>query len=133
MRVALVSACLVVAVACTDSPNSPSRPIDRQVVLAPGQSVTIGAASLSLRFEGVMGDSRCPADVLCIQGGDAIVRIAVLPIHGERREYDLHTGNMMPVVHDDLTIALVELVPYPFGSLPPIQPGDYRVTLRVTR
>jgi hypothetical protein len=39
---------------------------------------------------------------------------------------------MKPVTHEDLTIALVELAPYPFSSRP-IQPGDYRATLRVTR
>ena len=46
--------------------------------------------------------------------------------------YPLHTGDMKPVTHEDLTIALVELSPYPFSSRP-IQPGDYRATLRVTR
>jgi hypothetical protein len=40
---------------------------------------------------------------------------------------------MQPVVEGDLTIALETLTPYPFSSLPPIAPGDYRATLRVTR
>ena len=29
-------------------------------------------------------------------------------------------------------IEVVEVAPYPFLSLPPIQPGDYRVTLKVS-
>ena len=33
------------------------------------------AAASRLRFEGVTGDSRCPVDAICIQGGDAIVKV----------------------------------------------------------
>jgi hypothetical protein len=38
---------------------------------------------------------------------------------------------MKPVKHGGVTIALLQLDPYPFVARP-IQPGDYRVTLRVT-
>jgi hypothetical protein len=77
-------------------------------VLAPGETGEVGTTGPRLRFQGVTGDSRCPAGALCIQGGDAIVRIDVLQKSGG-------------------------LSPYPFSSLPPIAPGDYRATLRVTR
>jgi hypothetical protein len=103
------------------------------MVLSPGQTVAIEGADSSLRFQGVIGDSRCPGDAICIQGGDALVRIDVIPSRGSASTYDLHTGSMQPVRHEDLTIELVELNPYPFGSLPPIGPSDYRATLRVTR
>jgi hypothetical protein len=124
---------LALAAACASNPaTGPSRPLDAQVVLAPGQTAPIEGTSLLARFQGVMGDSRCPADAFCIQGGDALVRIDV--IEGLRRSttYDLHTGSMKPVVHDDVTISLVQLSPYPFTS-GPITPGDYRATLRVAR
>ena len=45
---------------------------------------------------------------------------------------ELHTGDMQPVRHDELTIHLVQLAPYPFSSRP-FTPDEYRVTLRVTR
>ena len=118
--------------ACSDkSPSTPS-PVSREVVLAPGQAAAVAEAGLTLRFEGVSGDSRCPGDAICITGGDALVRIAVIPTRGGERAYALHTGDMRPVAHDDVTIALVELSPYPFSSRP-IQPADYRATLRVSR
>ena len=60
------------------------------------------------------------------------MQIAVLRARRGAQAYALHTGDMRPVAHDDLTIALVELSPYPF-SAQPIQPGDYRATLRVSR
>lgn len=86
---------------------------------------------MSIRFNGVTGDSRCPADAVCVQGGDAIVNLTATS-SGGTRELELHTGNMAPVQHDGVTIALVQLSPYPFSS-GPIAPGDYRATLRATR
>jgi hypothetical protein len=69
---------------------------------------------------------------MCIQGGDAQVQIEVVPEGGGRQPHVLHTGDSRPVSYRDLTISLVALAPYPFSSHP-IQPGDYRATLRVTR
>jgi hypothetical protein len=132
VRRALGSFCLLAAVGCSDgSPGGPTVPLNREFVLARGQSAAIESASVRIRFEGVVGDSRCPADVVCIQGGDAIVRIVVLA-GPTSRDYELHTGDMRPVRHEDLTITLVQVVPYPFSSRT-IEPGEYRVTLRVTR
>jgi hypothetical protein len=122
----------VLAFACA-SPTAPGDAIDARIVLSPGQTSPIEGAASSIRFQGVLGDSRCPGDAICLQGGDALVRIDVIPSFGASSTYDLHTGSLEPVRHHDLTIELVELTPYPFSSLPPIQPNDYRATLRVTR
>ena len=86
---------------------------------------------MRITFVGVTGDSRCPADAFCIQGGDAVVRIVVLT-GGGATPYELHTGNLRPVTHAGFAIALVQLDPYPFSSRT-IQPADYRATIRVTR
>lgn len=118
--------------ACDPSPTGPTVPLDREFVLQPGGAAAIEDSSVRVRFDGVLGDSRCPADVMCVWGGDAVVRIEVFQERGGMQEYDLHTGDMKPVQHGDLTIALVQLQPYPF-STGPIRPEDYRATLRVTR
>lgn len=117
--------------ACDESMTGPSVALDKTFVVAPGEVVSITDTSALLQFHGVDGDSRCPADAICIQGGDAVVRVSVTT-GGRRRDYELHTGSMQPVRHDDLTIALVELSPYPFSSRT-IAPGEYRASLRVTR
>jgi hypothetical protein len=131
MRQVFLGSCLLVVTACADPVTGPSSPVGADFTLKPGESRRVEGESLSVRFVGVVGDSRCPADAICIQGGSAEVRIAVtsgLAAEG----YTLHTGTMAPVQHGGLTIALVELAPYPFSSSP-IGPDDYRATLRVTR
>jgi hypothetical protein len=115
---------------CDESPpTGPS--LNEEFTLAPGEITPIAGAGVRIRFDQVEGDSRCPADAVCVQGGDALVHLAVVERSTER-PYELHTGNMEPVTHDGLTIALVGLQPYPFSSRT-IEPGDYRATLRVTR
>lgn len=131
MRAIFVTFCLLAVTACSEnSPVDPS-PINREVVLAPGQSATIAEASASLRFDRVENDSRCPGDAICIQGGSAQVQIQVLR-GGRTRPHTLNTGDSRPVQDQDLTITLVELAPYPFSSMP-FPPEDYRATLRVSR
>ena len=130
-RVVLVFAMLALA-ACDESPAAPTVGLDQEFVLAPGEVAKVADTGLRIRFVGVRGDSRCPADAVCILGGDAVVRIEVLSFGGGRHEYDLHTGDLRPVVHEGFTIALVNLAPYPFSSQT-IQPSEYRATLRVTR
>jgi hypothetical protein len=131
MRIAPVLAMVVLA-GCDEGPTAPTVGLNQEFVLAPGEVAKIADTGLHIRFSGVQGDSRCPADAFCILGGDALVRIEVLSFGGGRREHDLHTGDLRPVVHEGVTIALVKLEPYPFSSRT-IQPNEYRATLRVTR
>ena len=125
--------CLLLATACDEkSPIGPTVPLNQQFTLAPGQSASIEDTSLRVEFMRVSGDSRCPADAVCIQGGDALVEVRVN--NGGSAEYDLHTGDhsRAAVTHDGYRIELVQLQPYPFSSRT-IEPGDYRATLTVRR
>jgi hypothetical protein len=110
----------------------PSGPVNQQLTLAIGQAAVISDAGITIRCLGVPNDSRCPGNAICITAGDATISIEVQPSDAGRSQYDLHTADLKPVKHGDVTIAFLQLDPYPF--LPRlIQPGDYRVTLRVTR
>lgn len=130
MKRLLVGMCLLAATACLEiNPTAPGS-FDEQVVLGPGEQATVDG--VVLRFEAVVGDSRCPADALCIQGGDAVLKVRVSSASGRHVDYELHTADMKPVTHRGVTIALVQLAPYPFSSQP-IDPKDYRATLRVSR
>jgi hypothetical protein len=135
MRPFLVVLCLLVVTACDEqNPVGPTVAVNERFTLAPNEVATVRELGLSVQFVNVTGDSRCPGDAICIQGGDALVHIRVLD-GGAVSPYELHTGDSSraTVTHDQVRISLVELQPYPFSSLPPIQPGDYRATLSVTR
>ena len=133
VRVLILAAALSGASACDESITGPTVPIGQDFELAPGGAMSVAGAGapMTVRFVGVTGDSRCPADVFCVWGGDAIVRITVLS-EAQASFYELHTGTAAPVQHGAATIELVQLAPYPFSART-IAPHEYRATLRVTR
>lgn len=132
MRAVAAVFCLLLATGCfLDNPTDPG-PIDQQLTLAPGQSATIEGTSLSVKFIGVTGDNRCPADVVCILGGSATVKVQVAAASGGSREVTFETGDPKPITFDSWTLELVRLQPYPF-SAQPIVHDDYRATVRVHR
>lgn len=125
--------CLLLIAACEEnSAAGPTVPLNQEFTLSPGETASIQDTPVRVQFVRVSGDSRCPADVVCIQGGDALVEIRVT--NGSPAEFDLHTGDESRAVisHAGLRIALVDLKPYPFSTRT-IGPDEYRATLRVTR
>lgn len=131
-------ACLVamllalVAEGCSSSPSAPSADLNESITLSLGQTVRLSEARFSLTFDGVSSDSRCPGDAICITGGDAVVDVTVAPWVGSAVRYQLHTGGVGEVRHGSYTIALEQLMPYPFSSRP-FDPASYQATLRVTQ
>ena len=136
MRVVLWLICAIVAVGCVEerSPLTPAQALDERFTLAPDESAAIRDGGFTVQFVSVTGDSRCPADALCIQGGDAIVSVRVQDDRTGVSNFELHTGDAArsSATHQGFRVALVELQPYPFSSRP-FTPDQYRATLRVTR
>lgn len=125
--------CLLGVTACDEkSPVGPTVPLSQRFALAPGESVAVEGLSLRVQFLRVSGDSRCPADAVCIQGGDAVVHLRASG--SVTADYELHTGGppQSATTPTGYRIELAELQPYPFSSRT-ISPGDYRATLVVTR
>jgi hypothetical protein len=120
------------AAGCGGSIAGPSVPLDEPFTLAIGESTAVSGAQILIEFTGVTGDSRCPVDAVCIQGGDAIVGVRVSGAGSAT--YELHTGDQSraSVTHRSYRITLVRLEPFPFSSRP-ITDADYRATLTVTR
>jgi hypothetical protein len=132
MRLVAVLLCLLAATACDESVTGPTVSLDARFTLAPGETASVQGRGIRLRFEGVTGDSRCPADAICIQGGDAIVKLVASGNEGSL-SLELHTGDSSKasVTYGSVKVTLVELSPYPFSSRT-IAPGDYRATLSVS-
>ncbi|HKE83444.1 MAG TPA: hypothetical protein VKB50_06815 [Vicinamibacterales bacterium] len=134
MRAAIVLVCLLLGAGCDESsPVGPTVGLNERFTLAPAEVAVIRDAGLRVEFVEVSGDSRCPADVLCIQGGDALVHIRVIEGNASS-SYELHTGdsNRAAIVHGSVRIALAELQPYPFSTRT-IAPGEYRATFTASR
>ena len=135
MRLATIFVCLLAATAaaCDEPATGPTVSVDARFTLAPGETASVQGRGIKLRFEGVTGDSRCPAGVLCITGGDAVVKLTASG-NGNTLSLDLHTGDSSraSVTYGSVKVTLVELTPYPFSSQPEIKPGDYRATLVVS-
>ena len=135
--VRLISVIAIAHGCATSHPTVPDGPLNQQITLAPGQSAPVQGSSTRILFERVLGDSRCPANALCVWAGDAVVRIAVIESTGQQR-YDLHTNVYQPVPqgnvvrHGDLTITIVHLSPHPFAPIP-ISGDEYRATIQLTR
>jgi hypothetical protein len=128
--VILLSGVLAVA-GCDEKLTGPTAPLNQQFTLAPGETTVIADTDLSVRFNRITGDNRCPADAVCVLGGSADVNITAAS-DGSRRDHVLRTGDMQPVQHDEFTISLIQVAPYPFSARP-IDPAEYRVTLSVSR
>ena len=133
MRSLLLIFCLLLATGCDEnSPTGPTVPLDERFTLAPGDTVLIDGTDTRVQFLRVSGDSRCPGDAVCIQGGDAIVKVRVTT--GVTNDYDLHTADSSraTVTHGSFRISLVNLQPFPFSGRT-IAQSEYRATLTVTR
>jgi len=134
---ALLLLVLICPLACAANPAG--EPADNQntassVVLAPGESHRIPETDLTIVFETVVDDSRCPSGVTCIREGDAAVRLRIEKPATPPSSLTLHTsgpGNREAVV-DNVTLRLVEVKPYPSGDSKP-RPEEYRVTLLIQR
>jgi hypothetical protein len=131
MRSLLAAFCLFAVTGCFfESPTEPG-PVDQTLTLAPGQSASITGTTVTLKFDGVSGDNRCPADAMCVLGGSASVKILAASSSGSRTLI-FETGKLEPVDYGGLTVELTQLAPYPFSATP-IEHEDYRATLRVSR
>jgi hypothetical protein len=104
--------------------------LDQPVQLAPGESAALKAEKLEITFVDIASDSRCATDVTCIWQGTVTVR---LEIHSNgkvtRHEADASTD----VAVDGYVVDILDVLPARGPESQRIAPGDYRVTLKVTR
>jgi len=132
MRLILWFTVAVFLAGCGGSPVSPS-PVDVQLSLAYGQTVAVGTSGISVRFDSVVEDSRCPADAMCVWEGRAVVKVVV---SAARTEVDVSLqsspGSARAVEVGGVRVEWIQLEPYPYAGQP-TEPGAYRLTLRLTR
>lgn len=119
---------------CAGSSTQPSQtPLGEPFELRSGASAILDDG-LTITFDRVASDSRCPMNALCIWVGDALVQVTISQNAGGSVQRELHT---FPAAESEATylaysIKLVALAPYPRTDRE-ILPGDYVATLNVTK
>lgn len=101
---------------------------DAPFTLAMGDRARVESPDVTIEFQSVESDSRCPRDVTCVWAGDAVAVVAV--VAGDQREaLRLHT-NLEPRKAEALGVELEldDLSPYPV-STGKIAAADYRARL----
>ncbi|MFW9458082.1 MULTISPECIES: hypothetical protein [Xanthomonas] len=110
MRVEALAALMALSLAgCTAGGPVASRPIEGPVRL--GEIAAVDGPRV--RADRVIEDSRCPADVQCIQAGRLVVRATVLG-GGWSKEMDLTLGT--PVLVADGMLTLTDATPAPISG-----------------
>lgn len=122
----------VLAAGCITNPVQPLQPaLGQRFELRAGAPALL-QGGLTIVFVNVESDSRCPIDAVCIQAGDATVKLTLSHPSASRVERDLHTDRSgASVTYLSYTIALAQLGPAPRASQT-TRPNDYVATLVVT-
>ncbi|MEA9482336.1 hypothetical protein JH302_00430 [Xanthomonas campestris] len=109
MRVRVVAAVVISLTGCVSASPFTSQPIEGPVQL--GEIAAVDGPKV--RPDRVIEDSRCPADVQCIQAGRLIVKVTVIG-GGWSKQVDLTLGIPVPVADGMLT--LVNATPVPIDG-----------------
>ena len=124
-------ACILVAAACTGGPGGPNaqQTGEDEYAIPFGQSITLGTV-FEVGFQALLGDSRCPEDVVCVWEGEGRVELGVTLGDGPTRPFELSTRAPQRITEAGYEITLVALDPYPVstGQQPP---QNYVVRLRI--
>lgn len=143
-RLTIVAVLTLLATACKVVPASPeeapstsrdaaSAALGDTVRLGVGKQAVFDGGRFALTFVALDGDSRCPADAVCVWMGDAEARFR-LELDGRRAGSVLHTGlEPRQVEFAGYVVQLVDVEPYP-GTYDRSKPAPPAVAVvRVTR
>jgi hypothetical protein len=102
--------------------------------LGVGETARIKGEALTVEFESVGKDSRCPKGEQCVWEGNAIVRVWLRKGEEPRTALELHTSARGPAVGaaHGFAVRLLRLEPHPVTG-GTIDKKRYRATLEVER
>lgn len=130
---------MVLFTACLSNENwSADTPLDEPFDLPFSGTINIVDEGLTINFTGIVEDSRCPADVVCVWEGTVVVELMLTLDHATKAVVQLSTAWMSPAHQfsiDTLGFQVTLLDVYP-ASAPHdehIPNHEYIARLEVTR
>ena len=136
LLVALFSALLIISTSSCNKTGVAKNPVTTTVDL--NECIQRGSAnsSATLCFEEVIGDSRCPAEAVCVWAGTAIAKFR-LTTNGQEHILNLATmaWHVYPksIEVDGYRVELVDVKPYP-GTIPfPVPIHDVKAEVIFTK
>ena len=104
-----------------------------EVTLRQGEYKRVAGEQLAVGFKGVLADSRCPLDAVCVWMGDAVTELELTAVGGETGKLELHTSlEPRSQLWNGVKVTLLELQPAPRAS-EPTRPAAYSVRLQLER
>jgi len=112
--------------------------LNEAFALAGGQDAVIAGEKLRIRFDEVLEDSRCPAQVDCVWTGQARIAVVVHAAGSTPKTVAFNTNpapdqNVQTAQVGEYLIKLVSLEPYPQTPDDAIPLEQYRATLEVAK
>jgi hypothetical protein len=130
----LIFAISVTGIYATSQGTDTSARIGENFELRIGKTVTIAGEPLSVSFDRVVEDSRCPTNTTCVWAGTAVVQLGVRVSDTVRGSLNLQTlpDDAREAVFQKYRLRLIQLAPAPTDSAA-IPPEQYVLTLMVRR
>jgi hypothetical protein len=136
LRLFTLLVCGFLFAACGGSPTAADGPafrLDQSFDLRAGETASLSSGDLTVTFESVPADSRCPVNVTCVWAGDATVQLRARSDAAAEGRPELHTNaGPQEAAYAGFRIVLQKLEPQPRDGTK-LEPGDYVATLIVSR
>jgi hypothetical protein len=118
---------------CAAQPAVNEVSLDEPFLLAPGENASIEGEDLTVRFVGVISDSRCPQGAVCIWAGEVSCTLEITYGGVVNTKVLVQPGLTEPPKTDfgDYVIAY-DVQPYPQVGKQ-IEKGDYRLLLTISK
>lgn len=107
-----------------------------QILLGEGEGRHLPAFGLTVTFDKLVSDSRCPTGVSCIWEGAATVKVSLRGKTGALAQVELSTLDVpgralkKSANFESYTVTLTEVMPYPVAQQ---SPGKYKIGLQIQR
>lgn len=119
--------------ACSVALEPSDPPLGREFEVEVGETARLDEGRLSITFQEVPSDSRCPIDAVCVRAGEAVVTVALSTPGREASTVALEipSAQKSTATYGEYRVELLRLLPAPRAGTTRTEP--YVATLRVTR